>query len=140
MKTSKLQNTLLTALLLLLALSSNITAQANSISDITKNVYALDNLKSGINSENTGVRKSSIYFAGKYKIIEVVSSLIERLEQENEPSVRLLIAYSLFEIKDAEGMKAVNQLSLKDKNSQVKRMSYNLYKEYVDNLNRTAAL
>lgn len=140
MKTSKLQNTMLTALLLLLALSSNITAQANSISDITKNVYALDNLKSGINSENTGVRKSSIYFAGKYKIIEVVSSLIERLEQENEPSVRLLIAYSLFEIKDAEGMKAVNQLSLKDKNSQVKRMSYNLYKEYVDNLNRTAAL
>lgn len=140
MKTSKLQNILLTALLLLLALSSNITAQANSISDITKNVYALDNLKSGINSENTGVRKSSIYFAGKYKIIEVVSSLIERLEQENEPSVRLLIAYSLFEIKDAEGMKAVNQLSLKDKNSQVKRMSYNLYKEYVDNLNRTAAL
>lgn len=140
MKTSKLQNILLTALLLLLALSSNITAQANSISDITKNVYALDNLKSGINSENTGVRKSSIYFAGKYKIIEVVSSLIERLKKENEPSVRLLIAYSLFEIKDAEGMKAVNQLSLKDKNSQVKRMSYNLYKEYVDNLNRTAAL
>ncbi|HCY75692.1 MAG TPA: hypothetical protein DHV28_07195 [Ignavibacteriales bacterium] len=140
MKTSKLQNTLLAALFLILGLISNLTAQANSISDITKNVYALDNLKSGINSENTGVRKCSIYFAGKYKIREVVSTLIERLEKENEPSVRLLIAYSLYEIKEDEGMKAVNQLSLKDKNSQVKRMSYNLYKEYVDNLNRTAAL
>lgn len=140
MKTLKLQNVLLAALILLLGLSSNLTAQSNSKLNITNNIYALDNLKSGINSENTGVRKSSIYFAGKYKINEVVNNLIERLEKENEPSVRLLIAYSFYEINDDEGMKAVKHLSITDKNLKVKSISYSLYKDYVDNLNRTAAL
>ena len=134
-----LKYALLVTLLLLSGLSSQITAQSNSISDLTKNVYALANLKAGINSDNIGVRKSSIYFTGKYKIKEVVDCLTERLEIENEPSIRLLIAYSLYEINDDEGMEAVKQLSLKDKNSEVKRMSYNLYKNYVDNY-RTAKL
>lgn len=135
-----LKYALLVTLLLLSGLGSQITAQSNSISDLTKNTYALDNLKAGINSDNIGVRKSSIYFTGKYKIKEVVDCLTERLEEENEPSIRLLIAYSLYEINDDEGMEAVKQLSLKDKNSEVKRMSYNLYKNYVDNYYRTAKL
>jgi hypothetical protein len=129
----------LTLLLVLVAgINQNLLAQPNSISNVTKNEYALDNLKAGINSENNGIRKSAIYFAGKYRIAEVVNSLVKRLENEQEASI--LIAYSLYEIKDAEGMKAVKELSLIDKNVKVKRMSFNLYDEYLNNSSKTAAL
>jgi HEAT repeat protein len=121
-------------------LSLTVSAQPKSISDLTKHKYALDNLKAGINSENIGVRKSAVYFAGKYKINELVDCLVERLEKENEASVRLLIAYSLYEIKDADGMKAVKKLSLLEKDAKVKRMSKNFYKEYLENTTTTAAL
>ncbi len=127
-------------LLLIMVANLNVLAQPNPISNITKNEYALDNLKTGINSENTGVRKSSIYFAGKYRIAEAVGYLIERLEKEDEASVRLLIAYSLYEIKNAEGMKAVKELSIKDNDVKVKRMSFNFYEEYLNKSNTTAAL
>jgi HEAT repeat protein len=142
MKTSRKQTAVVVALILLLVtgINVNLFAQPIPITDVTKNVYALDNLKSGINSENIGVRKSSIYFAGKYRIAEVVNCLVERLENEEEASIRLLIAYSLYEIKDSEGMKAVKELSLKDDDVKVKRMSLNLYEEYLNNSDATASL
>lgn len=127
-------------LLLFMITNLNLLAQPNPISNITKSEYALDNLKSGINSDNIGVRKSSVYFAGKYRIAEAVSYLVERLKKEDEASVRLLIAYSLYEIKDAEGMKAVKELSLKDSDVKVKRMSFNFYKEYLSKGHTTAAI
>jgi HEAT repeat protein len=142
MKTSRKQTAVVVALFLLLVTGININlfAQPIPITDVTKNEYALDNLKSGINSENIGVRKSSIYFAGKYRIAEVVNCLVERLENEEEASIRLLIAYSLYEIKDSDGMNAVKELSLKDDDVKVKRMSSNLYEEYLNNNSTTAAL
>ena len=142
MKSLKNKSVMVVTLTVLLAmlLSFDMAAQPSSISNITKNKYALDNLKAGISSENIGVRKSAIYFAGKYKINKLVDCLVERLENENESAIRLLIAYSLYEIKDAEGMKAVKELSLLDKDVKVKRMSKNLYKEYLENTSTTAAL
>lgn len=142
MKTSRKQTVgaITIFLLLVMVTNLNLLAQPNPISNITKSEYALDNLKSGINSENIGVRKSSIYFAGKYRIAEAVSYLVERLKKEDEASVRLLIAYSLYEIKDAEGMKAVKELSLKDNNVKVKRMSFNFYEEYLSKSHTTAAI
>ena len=141
MKTPRIQ-TVMKAIILLwvIGVDFNLFPQSNSISDVTNNEYAVENLKSGINSDNDGVRKSSIYFAGKYRIAEVVNTLAERLEKEEEPSIRLLIAYSLYEIKDADGMNAVKELSLNDKNVKVKRMSFNLYDEYLNNSTLTAAL
>jgi HEAT repeat protein len=142
MKTSRKQTAAVVSLILLLVtgINMNLFAQPIPIADVTKNVYALDNLKSGINSENIGVRKSSIYFAGKYRIAEVVNCLVERLENEEEASIRLLIAYSLYEIKDSEGMNAVKELSIKDNDIKVKRMSSNLYEEYLNNSDATASL
>ncbi|HEX9251102.1 MAG TPA: HEAT repeat domain-containing protein [Ignavibacteriaceae bacterium] len=142
MNTIKRQTIAVIALLLLfvMAVNMNVFAQPNPISNVTKNEYALDNLKAAINSENTGVRKSSIYFAGKYKIAEAVKCLVERLENEEDASVRLLIAYSLYEIKDEAGMKAVKQLSLNDDDIKVKKISFNLYEKYLNNGGSTAAL
>ena len=142
MKASRKQTAAALALTLLLVtgINLNLFAQPNPISNVTNNEYALDNLKSGINSENSGVRKSSIYFAGKYRIAEIVTCLVERLGKEGEPSVRLLIAYSLYEIKDSEGMKAVKELSIDDSDEKVKRICNNIYQEFFNNISSTAAL
>lgn len=142
MKASRKQTTAVIILILLLVTGENLNlfAQPNPISNVTNNEYALVNLKSGINSENDGVRKSSIYFAGKYRIAEVVKCLVERLEIEEEPSIRLLIAYSLYEIKDVEGMRAVKELSINDSDEKVMRISNNIYQEFINIFRSTAAL
>jgi len=142
MKASRKQTAAIIIFILLLVTGENLNlfAQPNPISNITNNEYALDNLKSGINSENDGVRKSSIYYAGKYRIAEVVNCLVERLEKEEEPSIRLLIAYSLYEIKDAEGMKAVKELFMNDSDEKVMRISNNIYQEFINSISSTAAL
>ena len=106
-------------------------AQNNSIKDITDHKYALDNLLAGIKSENEGVRKSSIYFAGKYKISEAEQALIEQLKIEPNPNTRTLIAFVLYELGSEEGLAEVQKLAHSDIDQNVRRMSTHLIHEYL---------
>lgn len=118
-------------LVLGLLLTNSIFAQ-NTLSEFTKHEYALDNLKMGIHSANEGVRKSAIYFAGKYKALEAAGELIDQLNKEENASIRILIALALFEMDSKEGMEAVKELSIKDKNLKVRRMAAFILDEYVN--------
>jgi len=64
------QSKLLSALVVMILLSvvSSLHAQNVSIKDLSTNKYALQNLLAGIKSDNEGVKRSCIYFAGKYRI------------------------------------------------------------------------
>ena len=106
-------------------------AQNNSIKDVTNQKYALDNLLAGIKSENDGVRRSSIYFAGKYKIAEAEQALIEQLKNEPNPETRTLIAFVLYELGSEEGLVEVKKLARSDVDPQVRRMSKHLINEYL---------
>jgi len=97
---------LLTAVLLALVLTGSVYAQKNSINDLTSNKYALQNLVAGIQSDNTGVKRSAIYFAGKYRVAEAEDALIAQLKEEEDPSTRILIALVLYEM----GSEEVSQL------------------------------
>jgi hypothetical protein len=121
-----------TVLVIGLLLTNSIFAQ-NSLSEFTKNKYALDNLIMGIHSENEGVRKSTIYFAGKYKVSETAQDLINQLNREDNASIKILIALALFEMDSKEGLEAVKKLSLSDKNDKVRRMASFIYNEYLNN-------
>lgn len=114
-----------------LLLSNSIFAQ-NSLSEFTKNKYALDNLKMGIHSDNEGVRKSAIYFAGKYKVLESAEVLIEQLKKEENPGIKVLIALALFEMESKEGLDAVRKLSNNDENLRVRNMASFIYNEYAN--------
>lgn len=118
-------------LVLGLLLTNNILAQ-NTLAEFTKNKYALDNLIMGIHSENEGVRKSAIYFTGKYKVVETAQDLIDQLSIEENPSIKVLIALSLFEMDSKEGLEAVKKLSVSDKNVKVRRMATFIYNEYAN--------
>ncbi len=108
-------------------------AQPNSIKDITNYKYALINLLDGIKSENDGVKRSSIYFVGYYRIAEAEEALIEQLKKEQNPSNRILIALVLYELRSEDGLLAVKNLVVNDNNQKVRRMSTHIYNEYLTN-------
>jgi len=123
----------LTAVLLAAVLAGSVYAQKQSIKDVTSNKHALENLIAGIHSENPGVKRSAIYFAGKYRIAETEEALITQLREENDPSTRILIALVLYEMGSEEGLLEVKDLSLNDEDAKVKRMATEIYKEYLVN-------
>jgi HEAT repeat protein len=115
--------------------------QNQKISDLSKHKYALQNLVIGIHSENEGVRESSIYFAGQYRLIDTEDALIEQLKVEKESNIRVLIGLALYRMNSEKGMNELQRLASKDENPRVRRMSSAIYNEYlVNNSNRTADL
>ena len=123
----------LTAVLLAAALTGSVYAQKNSIKDVTTNKYALQNLVAGIHSDNTGLKRSAIYFAGKYRIAETEDVLIAQLKEEKDPSTRILIALVLNEMDSEKGLLEVKDLSMNDTDAKVRRMTTQIYNEYLLN-------
>jgi HEAT repeat protein len=126
MKTAS--TTLAVLLVLFLAAGSGLKAQETSYKNVTPN--SIETLKNGITSTNTGLRKSSIYMAGLYKINETVNLLTEELKNEKDPGTKVLIALSLYNIGNPKGMEAVKRLAETDNDLKVRRMSTALYKTY----------
>lgn len=108
---------------MLIVFTMNLFAQSNTVTKAVTNEAGIKNLITAINSDNEGLRRSAVYFAGKYKIKEAVSSLTEILNEEKDPNNRVLIALALYEIGDEEGIEAVKILAAKDEDSYVRRMS-----------------
>lgn len=115
---------------LALVQTANVFSQENIKEKLFQHPTAVNDLMIGIQSENDGLRKSSIYFAGKYRIREVVSALIDQMDQEKNPSIRILIANSLFRIGDERGMEKIIAVAAKDDNGKVRRICSALVREY----------
>ncbi len=129
-----MKNTILLTVTFLAALFiSSVNAQTQSINDVTSNKYALENLVAGIHSDNLGVKRSSVYFAGKYKIAETEIELINQLKEEEDPSTRILIALVLFEMGSEEGLNEVKDISLNDDSAKVRRITTQIYNDYLLN-------
>jgi hypothetical protein len=127
MKLNKLLLTVLTAAALFSAAAYSFTAEAGKLKVKDQSVV---NLRAGINSENFGVKKSSIYFAGKYKINEVVADLSQKLFEEKDQGMQILIARSLYEIGNNKGMNSVKSFAQKTENQKVKNILLQLYTSY----------
>jgi HEAT repeat protein len=84
---------------------------------------AIKSIIIGIGSENAGVKKSSIYFAGRYRILETVAALIGQLKNEKEPEIRISITLSLFMIGDPEGIYAAYKIASSDRDESVRKIS-----------------
>lgn len=121
---------LVVLLVVLLTAQTGLQAQSSNYKNI--NDYSLESLKQGIQSDNPGLRKSAIYMAGLYRIEEAVETLVHQLNREKSPSTRVLIALSLYNIGNPDGMEAVKTLASRDKDREVKRMSTVLYRQFAD--------
>lgn len=118
---------LLTALVFLL--SGTLNAQRNA-EKFDKN--AVGNLISGIKSDNEGLKRNSIYFAGKYKVEETVEVLTEQLKTETDAADKILIALSLYQIGNSNGLEAVKQTAKNDTDERVKAMCEHIYTQYLN--------
>lgn len=143
MKTLKVnlaKKTVLYLFVSLVLLSVPVSAQNNKSKSIDSE-YAIENICAGIMSENRGVKKSMIYLAGKYKMTVAVDALTEQLEDEKCPEIKILIALSLYQIGDKDGMEAVKNLAFSASDNRVKNMCLAIYNLYmIDKNNSTAGL
>jgi len=130
---------MLTAVLLTLIFTSSMLSQNHSIKEVMDNKYALKNLVAGIHSENDGVRRSSIYLAGYYRITEAEDALIDQLADEKNASTRILISLVLYELGSEKGMQEVKNVSVNDGDAKVRRMATQIYNEYVVNNSQSTA-
>ncbi|HOI28776.1 MAG TPA: HEAT repeat domain-containing protein [Melioribacteraceae bacterium] len=98
---------------------------------------AVANLIHGIKSDNLGLMKSSVYFAGKYRVKEAVPALISELNSAKDSNCKVLIALSLYLIGDERGIEAVFKIAKTDRNERVRHMCNAIYAEFSKNkLNR----
>lgn len=121
--------TLSTFVFVLLLGATGLLAQSKFNSEKIKPIY-IENLAMGIQSENHGLSRSSIYLAGKYKIIELENVLIKRVTNEYDESMRLLIALTLNEIGSPKGMAVIQKLANEDPDKRVKKMCTLIINEY----------
>ncbi|MCF8357062.1 MAG: hypothetical protein K9H48_21685 [Melioribacteraceae bacterium] len=129
---NKVKRTLMTiAAVLLLTVAVN--AQATQEVKISEN--AVSNLVQGIKSENPGLSRSAIYFAGKYRITQTVDAMKEKLENVKDASTQLLIARALFEIGTYEAIEVISELAQNSDESKVRSISTALVLNYLGRVN-----
>ena len=116
------------SLLILLSLSTTLFAmdQKNYFRD-----KEVENIIVGIKSDNNGLMRSSIYFAGKYKIEETVDALFEVLDEESEPSNVILIAFSIYEIGDTNALMKLIETANNSESASVKNMLIAIATQYL---------
>jgi hypothetical protein len=120
-------------LILLFAVSvsfAGVQEKSKQTDEFKFNEREIADLERGISSQNEGVKKSSIYLAGLYNIAEASDALLNQLKVEENPDVRILIALVLYRIGDDNSIQAVKDLSVKDENAKVRRMSSAIVKEF----------
>ena len=97
---------------------------------------AVANIVIGIKSENDGLKRSAIYFAGKYQLKETSDALVDQFSVEKDPSTKILIAHSIFRIHNDSAMEKIYEMSVKDINPKVRRLTAAIYETYkLDNYN-----
>ena len=107
-------------------------ASQNFAQDTKTVVVSLDedtigNLKNAITSDNPGLRKSGIYLAGKHAVKEVSETLVEQLDKENDPELKILILRVLFIIDENNNMDEIYRIAVSEENKRVKDMASALY-------------
>ena len=116
-----------TFLMVLFLLNVGVFAQETKNVIVSLNNQSIFNLKNAIQSDNPGLRKSGIYFAGKYAVDEVSETLLHQLKKEEDPNLRVLMIRVLYIIGNYEYMDEIYQLALNDKSIAVRQMAASIY-------------
>lgn len=87
----------------------------------------LANLKTGIVSENLGLRKSSIELVCKYSIKEVAETLLDQLKKEDNSEIRILLVRALYVIGDEKYLSDIYNVAHQDTDSKVRKMASAIY-------------
>lgn len=131
--------TLIKFLTLILAASALVFSQTDK-EEAAKEKIRIINLKNGINSENPGLKESSIKMAGKYKIKEVIPDLMMILKTDDDPEIKMLTALTIYSIGEKRSMTDIYSLSKTEKNLKLKKLYDALYFVYNKDNHKTDSL
>ena len=139
-KTKKLnptEDTMKRAITLLLlgflTLASLLAAQEKSFKKFGEKEVA--NLAAGILSENYGLQRSSIYFAGYYKVADVANEITKVMLTSDQPNIKILAALALYEIGDEEALDNFAYLvNNEQENLKVRRLAKAIYDKWDEEL------
>jgi len=106
-----------TTILLVFTFNLNFFAQGNNVKqNLSANSQkqritsiVIENYSKGIQSENTGLRKSAVYMAGVYRINGLVKALVKQFSKEKDDDVKVMIALALYMIGDEKGIAAIEK-------------------------------
>ena len=112
---------------LFLVLSMSIFAQKENSVVLKLSDNDLGNLKTGIVSENLGLRKSSIELASKYSIKEAAVTLLDQLKKEDNPEIRILLVRALYVIGDEKYLSDIYDVAHQDTDLKVRKMASAIY-------------
>ena len=88
---------------LIIIILSNLTySQTDTDQRIELSDIAIVNILNGIQSDNYGVKMSCIYFAGKYRIIDVSEDLVKVMRNSENDELCQMLVWSLYQIGDAK--------------------------------------
>lgn len=119
-------------LLFVLVIFSLTVTNLNATDRPSLNESEIENLITGIESDNNGLMRSSVYLAGKYKVREVTSSLINKLKTEEDPSDVILIAFAIYEIGDKEAVLEMLETAEIASDAKVKKMLNLIVVQFMD--------
>jgi hypothetical protein len=126
------------AYLLLAILTASTVILAQSQKNLTKN--ETQNLLMAIGSDNIGLKKSAMYFAGYYKVVEAAEALKNEMHNNADPSIQILAALSLFEIGDDTVLNDLQSLVNNSQNNiKVRKMAKAIYEHWISSENKVTA-
>jgi len=126
------------AYLLLAILTASTVILAQSQKNLTKN--ETQNLLMAIGSDNIGLKKSAMYFAGYYKVVEAAEALKNEMHNSADPSIQILAALSLFEIGDDTVLNDLQSLVNNSQNNiKVRKMAKAIYEHWISSENKVTA-
>lgn len=119
---------LLLTVLVLFAMSSILNSQTHIIEELELPDYAIKSILQGIKSENEGVKRNCIYFAGKYKIKEASESLVEELPSLEDGELCSMLVWSLYQIGNDSCCKELQKFVKNHDSEELKNFCSNLSK------------
>ena len=133
MKRTKLYSTVILLLAVALFTAGNSFGMSKDGDEIKPNEKEAKILIAGISSPNLGISRACIYYSGKYKVAQSVNTLVDILEDSSRDNyTRTLAAFALSRIGDPEGLQAIKEVTVDDKDSKLKIVCEMLFKELYD--------
>lgn len=93
----------------------------------------IENLIAGIESDNDGVRKMAVYYAGLYNIKEVTKELLDQFKNEENAEIRKLIARVVYRNGELNDLEKLCKIALKFDDKIETKMCNLLYQDFKKN-------
>jgi len=111
----------------LIIFSTTNKAQGTNNADFNLSKNAIANLNMGIESDNVGLRKNAVYFAGIYLVQETGEILVKQLRKEENSNLRILITKTLYLIGNDKYSEVINEVAENDSDPKVRKFASSIY-------------